>query len=64
MGYKLLSKKCLNSNWAAIWLSEEGQEYCQCGFDCKVKVRNIDRNYDYIVGEKEYKALKIINNEQ
>lgn len=54
--YELVSKQCVNSKWIASFLATDGQEYCECGF-CKVKVKNIDRDYDFIVTEKEINML-------
>lgn len=57
---KLLSEKCVNSNWKARWLANENEEFCQCGFKCKVRVQ-IEQNghqpYTYIVTKKEYNNL-------
>ena len=30
---------CCNSSWIAPWLAKRNQESCQCGFECKVKVK-------------------------
>lgn len=56
----IVSDTCVNSHWVASWLAKPEQEYCQCGFNCKIKV-NIERNghkpYEYIVTEKEYNEI-------
>ena len=50
------STKCVNSDWVAFWLAKPKQEYCECGFECKIKVNY--RNYDYVVTKKE--LIKLI----
>lgn len=57
---RLLSRNCVNSNWPAYWLKKGQLDYCQCGFDCKVKVslqRNGNEKHTYVVTESEYKKL-------
>jgi predicted house-cleaning noncanonical NTP pyrophosphatase (MazG superfamily) len=60
--------KCVNSNWIARFLAGDGQECCQCGFECKVSVtvvfdqRHISTTsnltHTYILTEKELTELK------
>jgi hypothetical protein len=58
--FSLISSNCVNSKWVAFWLKKKGQEHCQCGFECKVRVE-IERNghlpYTYVVTKKEYTKL-------
>lgn len=56
--YELDSNICVNSNWRASWTSGEDQECCQCGFECKIKIRHIKNDYMYIVSKKEYEEIK------
>lgn len=56
---KILGEICVNSKWKASWLADNNIEYCQCGFECKIKV-NVTRNgnsHNYILTEKEYISL-------
>jgi len=59
--YKIVSKKCVNSNWIAQFLAEPKQEGCQCMFGCKIKVEH-DSGYEYIISESEY--LKLNENKE
>ena len=56
---KIISEKCVNSNWKARFLAKENDECCQCSFgECKVKVLityNGHNPYEYILTEKEIK---------
>lgn len=58
---QLVSRNCVNSTWTASWLQKKGLDHCQCGFECKVRVK-IERNghapYTYIVTKKEYNKLR------
>ena len=54
---EIISKKCVNSNWIAKFLSEKGQECCECFGECKVKVKN-NRGYEYILTEGEIRTLE------
>ena len=60
--YKLVSNKCVNSNWKARFLADENEEWCQCSFgECKVKVaieNNGHPSYVYILTEKELASLQ------
>ena len=54
---EIISKKCVNSNWIARFLSENGQECCECFGECKVQVKN-NRGYKYILTEGEIRTLE------
>jgi hypothetical protein len=57
---RIVSEKCVNSNWVADWAAMEGQEHCQCIVGCKIKVefsQNGHKPYPYIVDQLEYQKL-------
>ena len=57
---RIVSDKCVNSNWVADWVAMEGQEHCQCIVGCKIKVefsQNGHKPYPYIVDQLEYQKL-------
>lgn len=56
--YKLVSSDCVNSKWTAKFLAKKNQEYCECPFDCFVKVKHIKSNYDFIISKADYYELK------
>jgi len=56
--YKIMSTNCVNSNWTARFLAKKNQEYCQCMFSCKIKVKDIASDYQFIISENEYWKLK------
>jgi len=53
--------RCVNSYWVATWIAKKGEEDCDCGFKCKIRVlisRNNDYKYEYVVDKSEmYKLL-------
>ena len=58
---RILSGDCINSKWLAAWLAN-GEEYCQCGFKCKVWIEikhGRQKPYKYVVDKSElYKLIK------
>ena len=58
----IISENCVNSKWTAKWLAKGKQEYCQCPFECKIKVSIKRKNsppYTYIITKAEYEQLLI-----
>ena len=47
--------RCVNSKWVASWIAKSGQECCECGFKCKVRI--IIHNYEYVVDKLELYEL-------
>lgn len=58
--FRINSTNCVNSKWVAFWLAKPKQEYCECGFECKIKVSR--RNYDYVITKKE--LIKLIEQDE
>lgn len=48
---------CVNSKWVAEWLSY-GRESCQCGFQCKILIYDIESGNEYIITKSEYEKLR------
>ena len=57
---RIVSDKCVNSNWVADWAAMGEQEHCQCIVGCKIKVefaQNGHKPYPYMVDQYEYEKL-------
>jgi len=57
---RVVSLKCVNSDWVADWVAMENQEHCQCIVGCKIKVefsQNGHKHYHYIVDQLEFNKL-------
>jgi len=55
--YKIVSNRCISSKLIARWLAKSNREYCQCGFDCKIKILHIANDYEYVISGREYRKL-------
>lgn len=58
--YGLLGINCVNSDYPPNWMVDD--ECCQCNFECKLKVFEIQTLYEYVITKDEYK--KLLKNKQ
>ena len=58
--YDIVEITCVNSKYLPSWLTDD--ECCECNFECKLKIYEVESGYDYIVSKREYE--KLVKNKQ
>ena len=53
--YGTLGIACVNSVFPASWLTDN--ECCECNFECKIKVFEMESSYEYVITKREYEKL-------